>query len=123
VHKSLESKLYTVAHNILIQLLDFFPYIQKLCIGSSAKSAKRQIAGSQVSPKFCILSMELALCHPSGTQKLDVASKFLENLWIPACYREGDIAFLRIIGTFLPNYAAPRLLKPHFNLQRRGHQR
>jgi len=25
--------------------------------------------------------MELASCHPSGTQNLEMASKFLETLW------------------------------------------
>jgi hypothetical protein len=29
------------------------------------------------------LSMELALCHPSGTWNLEVALIFLENLWTP----------------------------------------
>jgi hypothetical protein len=33
-------------------------------------------------PEMWVLDMELASCHPSGAQNLEVIVGFLENLWI-----------------------------------------
>jgi len=67
VHKFCESKFYSVAPNIFSIIVRLFPCTQKLCISLRASGGKRQITGSQVSPEFWILSMELASYHPSGT--------------------------------------------------------
>jgi hypothetical protein len=78
LHKFCESKFYTVAPNVFSIIVRLFPCTQKLCIGSRAPSGKCLITGSQVTPEFWVLSMELASCHPFGTYNFDVASKFLE---------------------------------------------
>jgi hypothetical protein len=67
VHIFCESKFYTVVHNIFSIIARLFPCTQNLCIGSHPPSGKLQVTGSQVTPEFWIISMELASCHPSGT--------------------------------------------------------
>ena len=58
-----------------------------MCIGSHAPSRKRQenvrFTGHCriVCPQF-----GTALCHPSDDWDLDVAPRFLENLWAPITY-------------------------------------
>ena len=39
---------------------------------------------SQATPQVWVPQMELASCHPSGTQNLEVTPTFLENLWTSA---------------------------------------
>jgi len=62
------TKLCKVAPNIFIQFLQFFfPYTQKsVSVHLHWAESTRLQQGSQVTPEFWILSMDLAFCHLSG---------------------------------------------------------
>ena len=66
------------------------------------KTPETDTRGAEIRPTMCprqlnfehwILSMELALCHPSGAQNLLVALRYLDNLCPPAthsCQKDGS---------------------------------
>jgi hypothetical protein len=51
---------------------------------------------SKVTPELWVFNMDLTLCLSSGTSNLGVASRILENLWIPDVKKK--VKFVSVYG-------------------------